>query len=95
MGEWIERWFVDRKRRGVSCKNDRGVWKKWIASFLDPIPVRDVSRIDVERIVERIDNATLGLPERSPVRPGDDLVDRAGRVLRRVLIEDLIAPRVR
>lgn len=58
-GAWVERWFADRNRRGVNGKNDRGAWKKWIARFLDSIPVRDVSRADVERIVEHIDNATL------------------------------------
>lgn len=58
-GAWVERWFADRKRRGLSGKNDQGTWKKWIGPFLDPIPVRDVERADVERIVEHLDNATL------------------------------------
>jgi len=58
--KWIDAWFTDRERRGLKRQDEeRGRWRKWAAPILDHLPVATVRRADVERLVERLDNAVI------------------------------------
>lgn len=53
---WAERWCVVREARGLtSVDDDRGRLKKWINPTLGPRPMREITRLDVERLVEELD----------------------------------------
>ncbi|MEZ4301534.1 MAG: site-specific integrase [Polyangiaceae bacterium] len=56
--QWLERWTADRVTRGVvTAEQTPGRWKKWIGPILGHLPVRSFGREDVERVVERLDEA--------------------------------------
>ncbi len=56
MSEWIGRWLDERRERGLrSVDDDDGRWRKWIAPHLAKRPIVAVQKIDLERIVERLD----------------------------------------
>ncbi|MFO0588817.1 MAG: site-specific integrase [Polyangiaceae bacterium] len=60
VSDWIDRWFRDRERRGLSSvEADEPRWSKWIAPALDGRTMESVSKLDVERIVESLDNAVI------------------------------------
>jgi integrase len=55
---WLERWTADRRARGVVTADETpGRWKKWIGPILGHLPMRTIGREDVERVVERLDEA--------------------------------------
>lgn len=55
---WLERWTADRRTRGVTVADQTpGRWHKWIGPILGHLPMRDVGREDVERVVDRLDEA--------------------------------------
>jgi len=55
---WLERWTEDRRERGVTVADETpGRWMKWISPVIGTTPMRDVSRDQVEEIVDRLDRA--------------------------------------
>jgi integrase len=56
--EWFERWIAARIAKGLSStSNDRGRYKKWIAPVIGHKPIAEVTRRDLEAIVQRLDAA--------------------------------------
>jgi integrase len=63
---WLERWTEDRKARDVvTAEETPGRWKKWIGPILGHLPMCAVMREDVERVVERLDQAVRAKEIRS------------------------------
>lgn len=57
---WSERWLAARDERGLSSVDtDRGRLKKWILPLLGEKAVADVSREDVESLVEHLDASVV------------------------------------
>lgn len=58
VNEWFERWIAARRDRGLtSTGQDAGRYAKWIAPIIGTLPMVGVTRHDVERVVEHLDNA--------------------------------------
>lgn len=56
--EWAERWFDDRRDRGLSsAEDDSGRWSKWVSPVIGPIAMVAVTRDDVEDVVQHLDRA--------------------------------------
>jgi integrase len=55
---WLERWIADRRLRGISTAEQAALaWHKWIAPVFGTLPMRSVTRDDIELVVERLDEA--------------------------------------
>lgn len=55
---WLERWTADRVARGIATASETpGRWHKWIAPVLGHLPIARIAREDVERVVDRLDEA--------------------------------------
>lgn len=53
---WAERWHADRETRGhTSVKDDRGRLSKWVEPSLGKVPMRAITRTDLEKLVEVLD----------------------------------------
>lgn len=58
--DWAERWCVSREKRGLTTvDDDRGRLRKWINPTLGAKPIESIVRLDVERLVERLDDAVI------------------------------------
>lgn len=58
VSEWFERWMRTRDAKGLrSTRQDRGRFRKWIAPTLGHIPVTDVTRRDLEALVQHLDHS--------------------------------------
>jgi integrase len=56
--EWLERWTADRRARGIMMADEYvGRWNVWIAPIFGHLAMRSVTREDVERVVDRLDEA--------------------------------------
>lgn len=56
VGEWIEGWFRNREDRGyTSVADDRGRWSKWLARHLEARPIKAVTKVELEAVVEDLD----------------------------------------
>jgi integrase len=54
--EWSERWCDARAERGLtSVKDDRGRLRKWVLPSLGPKRMGEITRADLERLVEELD----------------------------------------
>jgi integrase len=55
---WAERWFTAREQRGLtSVDTDRGRFGRWIAPHLGSKPLVEVTRDDIEALVEHLDTS--------------------------------------
>lgn len=55
-GEWAERWCAAREERGLtSVGDDRGRLRKWVRPALGDKLIAEITRADVERLVEDLD----------------------------------------
>lgn len=55
---WLDRWTADRVARGiVTASETPGRWRKWIAPVLGHLAMDRIGREDVERVVDRLDEA--------------------------------------
>ncbi|MFO0590456.1 MAG: tyrosine-type recombinase/integrase [Polyangiaceae bacterium] len=55
---WLERWTADRVARGIATAGQTpGRWHKWIAPVIGHLPIARIEREDVERVVDRLDEA--------------------------------------
>lgn len=55
---WLERWTADRVARGIATARETpGRWHKWIAPTIGHLPIARIGREDVERVVDRLDEA--------------------------------------
>lgn len=53
---WVQRWLAERERRGLkSVRDDRGRMLNHVIPLLGDKPVADITREDVEQLVEKID----------------------------------------
>ena len=58
--EWFDRWLASREKRGLaSTANDKGRYKKWIAPLIGVKPIADVTKRDLEVLVQRLDAVVL------------------------------------
>lgn len=58
LATWAERWFAARELRGLtSVDTDRGRFRVWIAPRLGSKPVAEVTREDIEALVEYLDTS--------------------------------------
>lgn len=56
---WMERWTEDRRARGLTiAEQTAGRWRKWIRPIFGHRPMADVTREEVERVVDKLDQAT-------------------------------------
>jgi integrase len=70
--EWFKRWTTDRTARGiVSAELDAGRVKKWV-DFGDT-PIRDITKADLEKFVERLDRAAAAYAEAERTNAKRDL----------------------
>ncbi|AUX33194.1 uncharacterized protein SOCE836_053480 [Sorangium cellulosum] len=61
VAEWGEAWLDERERRGLaSVRTDRGRWAKWIEPQLGALHMVAVTTEDLERLVQRLDEAVRG-----------------------------------
>jgi integrase len=61
--QWVDRWLEWRSTRGLSTtSHDRGRLNNYVLPLLGPLPIRDVTRDDIERVVESLDRC-IALPE--------------------------------
>lgn len=57
---WAALWFADRARRGLSSvEADEPRWRKWIGPHLGHLGMVSVSKDDLERLVEHLDEQVL------------------------------------
>lgn len=60
---WIQPWFQDRERRGLSSvSDDRGRWNKWVSPWIGHRQMSGPGRVekaDLEDVVEKLDNAVI------------------------------------
>lgn len=57
---WAERWFLAREAKGLtSVRTDRGRWGKWIAPAIGKRPMREVTRRELEQLVQSLDDAVI------------------------------------
>ena len=62
VAKWSERWLKAREQRGLATfRHDQGRLKHHVLPLVEGIAMRDVSRTDVERIVEDLDRK-IALP---------------------------------
>jgi integrase len=57
MDKWFQRWYENRKARGiVSAKEDDGRWRRWLHQHLGHRPIKAVTKLELEKVVEDLDN---------------------------------------
>lgn len=58
---WSDRWCADREARGLSAvDDDRGRLRKWVLPHFEGKPLADITRTDLERLVEKLDEQVRG-----------------------------------
>lgn len=56
LAAWCARWCAAREARGLSSvPDDRGRLRKWVFPHFEGSPIADVTRNDLERLVEKLD----------------------------------------
>jgi len=60
VNEWFEKWLAARVAKGLrSTANDRGRFHKWISPVIGTKPIVDVTRRDLEELVQKLDQAVV------------------------------------
>lgn len=56
--EWFDRWLAAREKKGLrSTRTDRGRFHKWISPCIGGKAITEITRRDLEEIVQRLDEA--------------------------------------
>ncbi|MFO0589900.1 MAG: site-specific integrase [Polyangiaceae bacterium] len=64
---WAKRWTADRVTRGIATAREAlGSWRKWITPLIGDLPIACIEREDVERVVDRLDDAVRDGVIRAP-----------------------------